>query len=120
MRNGFLWDKCAILSTLNMMKSESNKVVLGGCPRKPQLSSRSLSLDTCKVIIASPCYRAFWQIATRRPMMSEARGKTYRPWDPEHYRREAHSPEAKLPEDDLVFFLLDTVSHLDLSRFSAP
>jgi transposase len=53
-------------------------------------------------------------------MMSEARGKTYRPWDPEHYRREAHSPEAKLPEDDLVFFLLDTVSHLDLSRFYAP
>jgi len=53
-------------------------------------------------------------------MMSETRGKTYRPWDPEHYRREAHSPEAKLPEDDLVFFLLDTVSHLDLSRFYAP
>jgi transposase len=52
-------------------------------------------------------------------MMSDARGKTYRPWDPEHYRHEAHSPEAKLPEDDLVFFLLDTVPHLDLSRFYA-
>jgi transposase len=51
--------------------------------------------------------------------MSDGRGKTYRPWDPEHYRHEAHSPEAKLPEDDLVFFLLDTVSHLDLSRFYA-
>jgi transposase len=49
--------------------------------------------------------------------MSDARGKTYRPWDPEHYRHKAHSPEAKLPEDDLVFFLLDTVPHLDLSRF---
>ena len=36
--------------------------------------------------------------------MSDARGKTYRPWDPEHYRHVAHSPEAKLPEDDLVFF----------------
>jgi transposase len=52
-------------------------------------------------------------------MMSDARGKTYRLWDPEHYRHEAHSPEAKLPEDDLVFFLLDTVPHLDLSRFYA-
>jgi transposase len=52
-------------------------------------------------------------------MMSDARGKTSRPWDPEHYRQEAHSPEAKLPEDDLVFFMLDTVPHLDLSRFSA-
>jgi hypothetical protein len=41
--------------------------------------------------------------------MSDARGKTYRPWEPEHYRHEAHSPEAKLPQDDLVFFLLDTV-----------
>ena len=51
--------------------------------------------------------------------MSNARGKTYRPWDPEHYRRVAHSPEAKVPEDDLVFFLLDTVRHLDLRRFYA-
>ena len=33
---------------------------------------------------------------------------------------EAHSPEAKLPEGDLVFFLLDTVPQLDLSRFYAP
>jgi len=49
--------------------------------------------------------------------MSDARGKTYRPWDPEHYRHKAHSPEAKLPEDDLVFFL-NTVPHLALSRFS--
>ncbi len=52
--------------------------------------------------------------------MSDAHGKTYRPWNPEHYRHETHSPEAKLPQDDLVFFLLDTVPHLDLSRFYAP
>jgi hypothetical protein len=52
-------------------------------------------------------------------MMSEGRGKPYRPWNPEHYRHEAHSPEAKLPQDDLVFFLLDTVAHLDLDRFYA-
>lgn len=51
--------------------------------------------------------------------MSDARGKTYRPWDPEHSRHVAHSPEAKLPEDDLVFFLLDTVRPLDLRRFYA-
>ena len=52
--------------------------------------------------------------------MSDARGKTYRPWNPAHYRHEVHSPEAKLPQADLVFFLLDTVPHLDLSRFYAP
>ena len=52
--------------------------------------------------------------------MSDGGGKTYRPWNPEHYRHETHSPEAKLPQDDLVFFLLDTVPKLDLSRFYAP
>jgi transposase len=53
-------------------------------------------------------------------MMSEPLRKTYRPWEPQRYRRVAHSPEAKLPEGDLVFFLLDTVPQLDLSRFYAP
>ena len=53
-------------------------------------------------------------------MMSEARRKTYRLWNPEHYRHEAHSPEAKLPQAALVFFLLDTVPYVDLSRFYAP
>jgi transposase len=52
--------------------------------------------------------------------MSEPLGKTYRPWAPQHYRHEAHSPDAKLPQDDLVFFLLDTVPKLNLSRFYAP
>src|SRR3979411_2373279 len=52
--------------------------------------------------------------------MSEHGGKTYRPWEPQRFRQEAHSPEAKLPEGDLVFFLLDTVPQLELSRFYAP
>ena len=52
--------------------------------------------------------------------MSESGGKTYRPWEPQRYRQEAHSPAAKLPAGDLVFFLLDAVSQLDLRRFYAP
>src|SRR5713101_2804010 len=56
----------------------------------------------------------------RRAMMSEHGGKTYRPWDPQRYQHEAHSPASKLPEGDLVFFLLDTVPLLDLRRFYAP
>jgi len=52
--------------------------------------------------------------------MSEQHGKTYRPWDPERYRHEAQSPAAKLPEGDLVFFLLDTVPRLNVHRFYAP
>ena len=52
--------------------------------------------------------------------MSAHHGKTYRPWDPERYRHEAHSPAAKLPAGDLVFFLLDTVPQLHLRRFYAP
>jgi len=49
--------------------------------------------------------------------MSEPWRKTYRPWEPQRYRQEAQSPDAKLPEGASVFFLLDTVSHLDLRRF---
>src|SRR5467141_3815927 len=56
----------------------------------------------------------------RRAMMSEHGGKTYRPWDPQRYQHEAHSPASKLPEGDLVFFLRDAVSRLDLRRFYAP
>src|SRR5947209_17231437 len=53
-------------------------------------------------------------------MMSESGGKTYRRWEPERYQHEAHSPAAKLPEGDLVFFLLDIVPQLNLRRFDAP
>jgi len=45
--------------------------------------------------------------------------KTFRPWEPRRYAHEVHSPAAKLPEGDLVFFLLDVVPQLDLSRFYA-
>jgi transposase len=45
--------------------------------------------------------------------------KTYRPWQPQRYRQQAHSPVSKLPEGDLVFFLLDVVPKLDLSQFYA-
>jgi len=53
-------------------------------------------------------------------MMSEHGGKTSRPWEPQRYQHEAHSPASKLPEGDLVFFLLDAVATLDVSRFYAP
>lgn len=52
--------------------------------------------------------------------MNEYGGKTYRPWAPEHYQQASYSPAAKLSESDLVFFLLDAVPRLDLSRFYAP
>ena len=45
--------------------------------------------------------------------MSDRGGKTYRPWEPQRYLQEAQSPAAKLPEGDVVFFLIDTVSQLD-------
>jgi transposase len=44
----------------------------------------------------------------------------YRPWEPQRYQQQAHSPASKLPEGDLVFFLLDSVPQLDLRRFYAP
>jgi transposase len=45
--------------------------------------------------------------------------KTYRPWNPEHYRQQAHAPAAKLPDGDLVFFFLDVIPHLDLHQIYA-
>ena len=53
-------------------------------------------------------------------MIVDAPRKTYRPWDPDFYRQQAHSPQSKLPQGDLVFFLLDVVDHLDKSAIYAP
>ena len=49
--------------------------------------------------------------------MSEHGGKTSRPWEPQRSQQESHSPAAKLPDGAFVFFLLDTVPQLDVSRF---
>ena len=45
------------------------------------------------------------------------RHKNYRAWDAQECREQAISPREALPEDDLVFFLLDTMLQLDLSAF---
>jgi transposase len=45
------------------------------------------------------------------------RRKNYRPWDAEQNPQEPVSPRDALPEDDLVFFLLDLVPQLDISTF---
>src|SRR3989441_8854118 len=66
------------------------------------------------------CIRCLYNTDAWRAMMSKRGEKTYRPWEPERSRQEAHSPMAKLPEGDLVFFLLDTVPQLELRRFYAP
>lgn len=52
--------------------------------------------------------------------MRESGGKTSRPWEPERYQQQAHSPASKLPEGDRVFFLLDIMPTLALRRFYAP
>jgi transposase len=45
------------------------------------------------------------------------RRKNYRAWDAEQSSQEPVSPRDALPEDDLVFFLLDLIPQLDLSPF---
>jgi len=52
--------------------------------------------------------------------MHESGGKTSRPWDPQRSQQQAHRPASKLPEGDLVFFLLDSVPQLDVRRLYAP
>lgn len=49
----------------------------------------------------------------------DAPRKTYRPWDPDSYRQQTHSPDAKLPQGDLVFFFLDVITQLDLRAIYA-
>jgi transposase len=51
--------------------------------------------------------------------MVTPRRKKYRPWNPDAYAHQALTPAQRLPEGDLVFFLLDTVPHLDLDPFYA-
>src|SRR3954447_23868729 len=55
----------------------------------------------------------------RGSVMNAPGPKAYRSWTPELSAQQAHSPASKLPEDDLVFFLLDVVPTLDLSRIHA-
>ena len=43
--------------------------------------------------------------------------KPFRQWDVMEGRREIFSPEESLPQDDLVFFLLDLIPRLDLIAF---
>ena len=45
------------------------------------------------------------------------RRKNYRAWDAQQCSQEAVAPRDALPEDDLVFFLLDLVPQIDLSPF---
>ena len=51
--------------------------------------------------------------------MTTPRRKKYRPWQPDAYALQAFTPANRLPEGDLVFFLLDTVPLLDLDPFYA-
>jgi transposase len=51
--------------------------------------------------------------------MSQPRRKKYRPWNPAAYAHLAVTPGERLPEGDLVFFLLDTIPQLDLQPFYA-
>jgi transposase len=51
--------------------------------------------------------------------MATPRRKKYRPWNPEAYVHQAFAPADRLPEGDLVFFLLDVVPQFDLDPFYA-
>jgi len=55
--------------------------------------------------------------AKRRSPIMEDRRKNYRVWDAQQSSQKPVSPREALPEDDLVFFLLDLMPQLDLSTF---
>ena len=47
----------------------------------------------------------------------DGRRKNYRAWDPQQNGHDAISPREALPEDDLVFFLIDLIPQLDIAPF---
>ena len=49
--------------------------------------------------------------------MVTPRRKKYRPWNPDAYAHQAFTPVDRLPEGDLVFFLLDTTLVVWASEF---
>ncbi len=51
--------------------------------------------------------------------MTTPRRKKYRSWNPQAYADQDFRPADRLPEGDLVFFLLDTLPQLDLDPFYA-
>jgi hypothetical protein len=44
------------------------------------------------------------------------RQKTFRAWDPNKGRQQAYVPQDVLPEDDLVFFVMDVIPQMDSLR----
>src|SRR5271166_4814173 len=55
--------------------------------------------------------------APGRSQNMHGRRKNYRAWDAQQCSQEPVAPRDALPEDDLVFFLLDLVPQIDLSPF---
>src|SRR6202162_6203591 len=66
----------------------------------------------------NPCFATVQRLdAKRRSQIMEDRRKNYRAWDAQQSCQKPVSPREALPEDDLVFFLLDLIPQLDLSTF---
>jgi transposase len=66
----------------------------------------------------NPRLVAFYNLdAQRRSQIMDDRRKNYRAWDAQQCSQQAVAPQEALPEDDLVFFLLDTIPLLDLAAF---
>src|SRR5450755_1067123 len=77
-----------------------------------------INLDRLGRLGDNPCFTAFHHLdAKRRSQIMDDRRKNYRVWDAQQCNQQAISPQEALPEDDLVFFLLDTVPQLDLAAF---
>jgi len=53
-------------------------------------------------------------------LQSKPMSKKFRPWDPEQSYLFAPSPRDWLPENHLVYFLLDVVAQMDLSAILRP
>jgi transposase len=77
-----------------------------------------INLDNLGRFGDNPWFTAVHNHDTKhRSQIMDDRRKNYRAWDAQQCSQQAISPRDALPQDDLVFFLLDTIAQLDLSSF---
>ena len=90
---------------------QGSLIKLGVCPRIDLLMKAEIE-DSLDLWLSEARIEVKWGA-----WIMDDRHKQFRVWDALDGRREIFCPEDSLPEDDLVFFLLELIPGLDLSAF---
>jgi transposase len=91
--------------------------ILGGCPNNLIPMGDRLIFPGLSILATIFLLLFLLFSAKRWSQIMDDRHKNYRAWDPQEGSQKRVSPQEVLPEDDLVFFLLDLLPKMDLSAF---